>query len=77
MAVSELAEACKYLMLHYYLRTEGYSLWEIVYFTTPSSAFSLAARGSSDTPLTHPSYTPHTPLIHPSYTPHTPLIHPS
>ena len=28
-------------MLHYYLRKDGYTLWEGVYFSTPASAFSL------------------------------------
>ena len=42
MLVSELAESVKYVVLHYFLRNEGYTLWEGIYFTTPSSAFSLA-----------------------------------
>jgi hypothetical protein len=42
MLVSELAESIKYVVLHYFLRNEGYTLWEGIYFTTPSSAFSLA-----------------------------------
>ena len=42
MLVSELAESAKYVILHFYLRNEGYTLWEGIYFTTPSSSFSLA-----------------------------------
>lgn len=42
MLISELAESAKYVILHFYLRNEGYTLWEGIYFTTPSSTFSLA-----------------------------------
>ena len=40
MLISELAESAKYVILHFYLRNEGYTLWEGIYFTTPSSTFS-------------------------------------
>ena len=43
MLISELAESAKYVILHFYLRNERFTLWEVVYFTTPSSAFSLGA----------------------------------
>lgn len=41
MLISELAESAKYVILHFYLRNERFTLWEGVYFTTPSSSFSL------------------------------------
>ena len=38
-----MRQACKYVLLHYFLRNKGYTLWEGLYFSTPASAFSLFA----------------------------------
>lgn len=31
------------MLLHYFLRNKGYTMWEGIYFSTPASAFSLLA----------------------------------
>jgi hypothetical protein len=31
------------VLLHFYLRSKDYSLWEVVYFSTPASTFALTA----------------------------------